>query len=405
MVDLSRVRVGGPLEPFAAGFAVELLRQGYALQPAAQQLRLLAHLSRWMAAESFGAEGLSEAVVEDFMAARRAAGYRNLVTARSLRALLTYLRGAGVTPSAVAVAVEEPVDVALERYRRYLVVERGVASETVRAYLRSVRPFLMSRLSSDGQRLDLGGLSAADVIAFVVARCPAQSGGAAKQTTTALRSLLRYLHVEGEIDRPLAGAVPSVAGWRLAGLPQGLEPDQIKRLLDSCDRETATGRRDFAIVTTLVRLGLRAGEVAALMLDDVDWRGGAIVVRGKGSRLERLPLPADVGKATAAYLRDGRPTGALDRTVFVRVKAPHRSMTSSGVTSVVAAAGRRAGLGSIRAHRLRHTVATQILRAGGSLPEVGQLLRHRQTVTTAIYAKVDREALREIARPWPGVSA
>jgi len=402
VVDLSRVRVAGPLEPFAAGFALELVRQGYTLQPAAQQLRLVAHLSRWMAVEGLDAEVLTEAVVEDFMATRRAAGYQNLVTGRSLRVLLTYLRRLAVAPAEVALAVEGPVGAALERYRRYLVFEQGVASETVRAYLRSARPFLVSRLTSDGRGLVLDGLSAADVIAFVVARCPAQSSAAAKQTTTALRSLLRYLHVEGEIDHPLAAAVPSVAGWRLAGLPKGLEPDQVQRLLGSFDRETPTGRRDFAIVTMLVRLGLRAGEVAALTLDDVDWRRGAIVVRGKGSRLERLPLPADVGEATAAYLRDGRPAGALERTVFVRVKAPHRSLTSSGLTSVVAAAGRRAGLGSVRAHRLRHTVATQTLRAGGSLPEIGQLLRHRHTVTTAIYAKVDREALREIARPWPG---
>ncbi|WP_244621984.1 site-specific integrase [Neomesorhizobium albiziae] len=178
--------------------------------------------------------------------------------------------------------------------------------------------------------------------------------------------------------------------------------DQVQRLLTSCDRGTPNGRRDFAVLTALVRLGLRAGEVAKLKLDDLDWRAGEILVRGKGSCIQRLPLPADVGEAVAAYLRYGRPRTAQGRTVFVRVRAPHNALTSAGVSQIVAAAGRRAGLGQIYAHRLRHTTASAMLRAGASLPEVGQVLRHRRALTTAIYAKVDREALRRIARPWPG---
>jgi site-specific recombinase XerD len=200
----------------------------------------------------------------------------------------------------------------------------------------------------------------------------------------------------------LAGAVPSSASWRLAGLPRALEPWQVQRLLGSCDRRTAAGRRDFAIMTVLARLGLRAGEVAGLELDDLDWRAGEIVVRGKGRRSERLPLPADVGEAIAAYLRQGRPASAQGRAVFVRVKAPHRALTTGGITQVVVSAGRRAGLGQIHAHRLRHSAATAMLRAGSSLEEIGQVLRHRAPLTTAIYAKVDRDALRQIARPWPG---
>lgn len=196
--------------------------------------------------------------------------------------------------------------------------------------------------------------------------------------------------------------MPSVASRRLAGLPKGLDPDQVRRLLASCDRRTRNGRRDFAILTTLVRLGLRAGEVAQLALDDIDWRAGEVVVRGKANCIERLPLPADVGEAVAAYLRGGRPATACGRTVFVRIKAPHRPLSACGVTQVVASAARRAGLGQIHAHRLRHTAATAMLRAGASLPEVGQLLRHRRALTTAIYAKVNHDALRTIARPWPG---
>lgn len=401
MTDLSRVLVTGPLAPFAAGFAGELAAQGYASQPAAQQLRLLAHVSRWLAGEGKDAAGLNAAAVAAFTGSRRAAGYATHVADSSLRPVLVYLRALGVVPAQEVLAPDGLVEVALARYRRYLSVERGLNAVTVRVYVDAVRPFLAGRVAGDGVGLELGNLGAGDVTAFVVARCPAQPRGAAKQTVTALRSLLVWLHVEGEIGRPLAAAVPSVAGWRLAGLPQGLEPGQVHRLLGACDRGTANGRRDFAIVTMLVRLGVRAGEVAALTLDDVDWRAGQITVRGKGNRSEQLPLPADVGDAISAYLQNARPNSISDRALFVRAKAPLGALSSTGISGVVLHAARRAGLGEIRAHRLRHTAASEMLRAGGSLPEIGQLLRHRHVLTTAIYAKVDREALREIARPWP----
>jgi len=299
-------------------------------------------------------------------------------------------------------APEGAVERLLYRYRRYLVVERGVGASTVRGYVRAVRPFLDGRVCSDGIGLDLEHLRAGDVTAFVVARCQSQSQGSAKLTVRALRSLLGFFYLEGVIDRPLAGAVPSVASWRLSGLPKGLSPAEVAGLLESCDRASVVGRRDLAMLMLLARLGVRAGEVARLELDDVDWRAGEIVVRGKGDRAERLPLPADVGETIAAYLCDGRSESAVGRAVFVRVRAPQRELTGDGVSAVVAAAARRAGLGVIYAHRLRHTVASDLLRAGSSLVEVGQVLRHRSMLTTAIYAKVDVEALRTIARSWPG---
>jgi integrase/recombinase XerD len=191
-------------------------------------------------------------------------------------------------------------------------------------------------------------------------------------------------------------------GSRLSGLPKRLEPGQVEALLASCDTSSAIGIRDLASLTVLARLGLRAAEVAGLSLEDIDWRAGELVVRGKGGRSERLPLPADVGEAIVGYLRDGRPSSAQDRAVFVRVRAPHHRLSPGGVTYVVEAAALRAGLGQIHAHRLRHTVASEMLRAGATLPEVGQVLRHRRAASSAIYAKVDREALRQIARPWPG---
>jgi len=235
MTDLSRVRVTGPLEPFAAGFAAELVRRGYASQPAAQQLRLMAHVSRWLAAEGKRAAALDAPAVEAFGISRRAAGYSNHLTGEALGPLLVYLRGLGVVPRQEVLAPVGAVEVALERYRRYLLVERGLSVITARVYVDAVRPFLAGRVSGDGLGLVLRGLDAGDVTAFVVARCPALSRGAAKQTTTALRSLLVYLHVEGQIGRPLAAAVPSVAGWRLAGLPKGLAPDHGRAPL-ACDR-------------------------------------------------------------------------------------------------------------------------------------------------------------------------
>ena len=400
MSSPSQVLVRGPLEAFAPGFADELRGLGYTPVSAVFQLQLMAHASRWLDAAGLGPDALARDVVERFVAERRAAGYTNYVTARAMAPLLGYLRAIGVAPAPLRPRPATPAERLLERFGEYLTIERGLADGTVVDYVHAVRPFL-DAIGGDGV-LDLQRIAAADVTAFVVARCPHQSRGAAKMTVTALRSLLGFLHVEGLIARSLVGAVPSAASWRLSGLPRALEPEQVRRLLDSCDRSARTGRRDLAILTMLVRLGLRAGEVAGLRLEDVDWRAGELVVVGKGRRAERLPLPVDVGEAITSYLRDGRPASAQDRSLFVRVKAPHRGLTSAGVSQVVVSAGRRAGLGPIHAHRLRHSAATQMLRAGGSLEEIGQVLRHRAALTTAIYAKVDRDALRELARPWPG---
>jgi integrase/recombinase XerD len=405
MNDLLRVRFFGPLKPFAPGFAKELSRQGYTRNSACMQMRLVAHLSRWLEGEGLlDLQTLRQVEVDRFIHSRRASGYTLQLTEKALQPILSHLRRLGAVPLPPVAAPDSPVDVLLERYRNYLTTERGLGGPTTRGYVEMIRPFLQSRISPDGLDLELD-ISAADVTAFVVARCPKLSRSPAKLTVTALRSLLGFLHIDGVITRSLAAAVPSVAGWRLAGLPKGLNVVEVRRLLISCDRRTSTGRRDYAVMMVLACLGLRAGEVAGLQLDDFDWRAGTLVVRGKGNRVERLPLPADVGDAIAAYLRRGRPADALGRAVFIRVKAPHSALTSGGVTQLVAAAASRAGLGQIFAHRLRHTLATQMLRAGSSLREVGQVLRHRRALTTAIYAKVNRDALRTVARPWPGSAA
>ena len=395
----SWARVGGPLAPYAGGFRAELERLGYTPLTAATHVRLMAHLSRWLAREGVEAAGLTPAVIEAYFAERRAAGYAGHVTARALRPLAGYLRRLGViSPPAAAVAASA-VERLLARYREYLLVERGLAGTTAELNVRMVRPFLAGRVQETDTGVDLGYLTAGEVAALVVAQSR-QRPKSVKRMVTALRSLSGFLHAEGLISQPLA--VPSPAGWTQAGLPRALEGDQVAALLACCDPLTRTGRRDLAILTLLARLGLRAGEVAALRLDDIDWRRGEITVRGKGNRHDRLPLPADVGQRIVAYLHDGRPQAAQGRTVFVRAQAPYRPLTSNAVTTVVACAGRRAGLGLIGAHRLRHSAATAMLRSGGSLSEIGQTLRHARPLTTAIYAKVDVGALRQLARPWPG---
>ncbi len=395
----SWAEVGGPLAPYAGGFRTELERLGYTPLTAATHVRLMAHLSRWLAREGVEAPGLTPAVIEAYFAERRAAGYAGHVTGRALLPLAGYLRRLGVIPPPAPAVAASAVERLLARYREYLLVERGLAGTTAELNVRIVRPFLAGWVQETDAGVDLAHLSAGEVAAFVVTQSR-QRPRSVKRMVTALRSLFGFLQLEGLVSQPLA--VPSPAGWSQAGLPKALDGDQVAALLASCDPRTRTGRRDLAILTLLARLGLRAGEVAALRLDDIDWRRGEITVRGKGNRHDRLPLPADVGQRIVAYLHDGRPQAAQGRTVFVRAQAPYRPLTSNAVTTVVACSGRRAGLGLIGAHRLRHSAATAMLRAGGSLTEIGQTLRHARPLTTAIYAKVDVGALRQLARPWPG---
>ena len=403
LIDLSRVRVSGPLAGLAPGFTDHLIQRGYRPKPARKQIWLLNHLSNWLACEGLGVEELGAKEVERFQRDRYAAGYRFLPSIRAMQPILNYLRGLGIATVVSSLPATGVLEAAIEKYRSYLTVERGIQNETACRYIDLMRPFLQTRVLPDALGLDFRSLKAADVISFVVTTCRRLNPGTAGLAVTALRSLLGFLHVDGAINRSLVSAVPTIPGRRLTGLPKGLAPDQVQRLLASCNTTARSGCRDFAVLTMLVRLGLRAGEVAKLQLDDIDWRAGEIVIaQGKGNRTERLPLPADVGEALAAYLRHGRPVNAQGRTIFIGAVAPHHPLTRAAVSVIVARAAERCGLGRIHAHRLRHTAATLMLRGGASLPEIGQLLRHRNTITTAIYAKVDRDALRSIARPWPG---
>jgi integrase/recombinase XerD len=395
-------RVQGPLAPYAAGFVVELVKRGYGPRSVRGQLELMAHLSRWLAEQDLESGALTQEAAERFLAVRRARGV-SLRSWRALGPLVVYLRGLGVVPERGA-AADTPVERLLADYRDYLLRERGLRAGSVAHCERVARLFLAER---SGPLEDaLRQLTAGEVTGFVVARCaPGRcSGSAAKILTSGLRSLLRYLHVAGLTTIPLAQAVPRAAGWRLSSLPRALEAEQVARLLESCDRATVNGRRDRAILSLLSRLGLRCCEVAGLCLDDIDWRAGEVTIRGKGSAPERLPLPNDVGEALAAYLRDGRPASVGFREVFVTAKAPRRPLSPTGVTHVVGSACKRAGMEPVGAHRLRHTLASDLLRAGTPLAQIAPILRHATVATTAIYAKVDREALRMLARPWPVVA-
>jgi integrase/recombinase XerD len=397
-------RVGGSLQPFASGFLVELLEQGYGWTAVAARLRLMAEVSSWLAARGLEPRELTPSLVEEFLEAARVSGRgKPWCSPTSERQLLAYLRGLGVVPPAAAVLASDPAERLVAGFVAYLVRERGLAvgTNTVYEYERTARLFLSGRVDPDGGGLER--LTAGEVTGFVLAECRRRSVRMARALVTSLRGLLRFLYLEGLTASDLTAAVPSVAGWRGASLPRVLPLQQVVRLLASCDRTTAVGRRDLAILTVLSRLGLRAGEVAALELRDVDWRAGEIVVRGKGDRHERLPLPADVGDALVDYLRHGRPRRE-DPHLFLRARAPFGPLTGGdgAIGMLVRSACKRAGLPPVGVHRLRHTLASQALRAGAPLEEIASLLRHRRHATTALYAKVDLIGLRELARPWPG---
>jgi site-specific recombinase XerD len=401
MKQATVVMMAGPLEPYADGFAKVLADRGYKPLTVQGQLRLMARASRWLAAQHLAVKDLTDGRVEEFLALRRSDGYRDLLSPKAMAPLLDHLRTLGVVTRPDP-GTPTPLEAFIEGYRLFLVGERGLAASTVTSYLHVARLFVGQRCEV-GQ-FDFSQLSGAEVIDFVVRESRGRSVGSTQYVICGLRALLRFLFVDGRIAQELASAVPTAPGWRLTWLPRSVDSVTVRRLLRSCDRRTNTGRRDFAVLILLVRLGMRRGEVAALGLGDIDWRAGELVIRGKGRREERMPLPADVGEALAGWLRRGRPRLSCPN-VFTRVHAPLGPLSPAGVSNVVKAASERAGLSGLNAHRLRHTAATQMLRAGANLTEVGQVLRQRSLLTTAIYAKVDLDALRTVAQPWPGAQA
>lgn len=389
----------GLLEEFTAGYRAFLEVRGFASVSIRHRMSQWCALGRWLAAEGLGPWDLTDAVAGRHLVVRRSAGRVAWVSARCLTLPLSYLRSIDAAPSETRSRENARTDGVLGAYRRYLRDERGLAAETQRAYLRIADVFCQSVSTGGG---GLGEVSAEDVSGFVVAACGAGSVASAKKTVTALSSLLRYLFVAGVTAEPLCAALPRVAGRAASSRGVDLDADAVGRLLAECDLSRPSGARDRAVITVLARLGLRAGEVAALGLGDVDWHRGEVVIRGKGARLEPVPLPPDVGQVVVAYLRGRPPAPPGCRSVFLRLTPPAGPLTPGAVSLVVRRTARRAGLPAIGSHRLRHFVATATLRGGAPLPEVAELLRQRGLEVTARYARVDPAALRELARPWPG---
>lgn len=362
---------------------------------------MFADLSGWLDEEGLGAGELSSERVAAFLTSRRREGLARFVSPVGMGTLLGYLRAAGAIPKASRPTPVGPTEVVLERYWRFLVEDRGLADAVVAQYETGAR--LFADFAAERGR-GLAEVNAADVSAFVARHSARPVKLAMPELATILRGFLRFMYVEGITMLPLAQAVPAVASWRATALPKALPAGVPERLLASCDRRTAGGRRDYAMLMLLARLGLRCSEIVAMRLEDVDWRAGEVVIHGKGRRDERLPLPAEVGDAVVGYLRLGRPRTEC-RAVFLRTLAPLVGLGRASVTHAVYVACDRAGVPRASAHRLRHTLATDLLRAGSSLGEIGQVLRHRSISTTALYAKVDHHALATLARPWPGARA
>ncbi|WP_327093609.1 tyrosine-type recombinase/integrase [Nocardia vinacea] len=356
-------------------------------------LQIIGDLGRWMIEQDVTAEQLTAKSLEEF---RRVCceAMRHPPTAKSLNPLIDFLKSEGLLTDPPVVL--DPLDPLIGEYRAWLVSDRGLAATTIVRYESLARRFLAEACPSGPGELD-----GADIVAFLLAESPRVSVGAIKGRVAELRSLLKFLYLRGLLPHPLTSAVPPVAGWHDTGIPKSITAGQVQRLLDTCDRDDPVQIRDYAILTMIARLGLRSIEVARLEVGDIDWRGGRIILRGKASREDAMPMPFDVGEAISAYLTAVRPTTTL-RPVFVTCKAPLRGIRADLVSDVTRRACDRAGLPRVGAHRLRHSLATEMLRRGVPLVDISQVLRHRDLATTAIYAKVDLSTLRDIAAEWPG---
>ena len=393
----------GPLAAHLISFANAIGAQGYRAQSMQQQVRIAACFSRWLKQSGVGLKDICDDHAIRYLRYRARHVKPFPADRAALRHLIDLLRSEGVIPGEnIAARSVLPTEICAQEYAEYLRDAQALAEATIIHYVPFVRDFL-HHCFGDG-KVTLSRLRAADVVSFVQLRARRLHLRHAKLMTTALRSFLRYVRYRGDIAPDLAAAVPAVANWSMQSIPRAISAEQTRQLLASVNRQTAVGRRDYAILLLLARLGLRAGEVAFLELDDIDWRSGQLSVRGKGGQRNELPLPADVGKAIAAYLQHGRPR-SNSRRVFLRVKAPITGFRrSNGVITLVRHSLQRAGIDAptMGAHQFRHGLATQMLSHGASLSEIGEVLGHRHPQTTTIYARVNIKALRTLAVPWPG---
>lgn len=393
----------GPLAGYIGPFAESLSKQGYALDSIHRQVLLATCFCRWLKQKGAGVRSICSEHPVRYLRYRARHVRPCRGDAAALRHLIDFLRREGVIPAEKTSARRlTPVERCAQAFEQYLLEVRALAHATIINYVPFIHSFLEGRFGHG--RVALSRVCAGDVVGFVQRQAPRLHLKRAKLMTTALRSFLRYARYLGEVTLDLAAAVPIVANWSMTAIPRAISADHVRQLLASIDRRTALGRRDYAVLLLLARLGLRSSEVALLELDDIDWKTGRLYVHSKGAQRLELPLPTEVGKAIVAYLRDGRPL-STSRRLFLRAKAPIRGLQgASGVGSIVRHSLKRAGINAptTGAHQFRHGLATEMLRQGASLGEIGELLGHRHPQTTKIYAKVDLEALRTLALPWPG---
>lgn len=388
----------GPLRDHLDQFIKHLQERGYPEEGIQKRFIVVNTLSRWLSLKQIPLSGLSHERIEEFIGFHKYC--RRYQTLRDARELIDFLRTAGTIPKPKLAAIQCPMERILKGYSDYLSGDRGLQAASVRRQVYYGRMFLSETFESGVPKFSK--LSAREVSQFITRHSGDNGAAETAHMVLAVRSFLKFLQMKGKIHEDLAAAFPKPARWRETTLPLSIRPEQVQALLRSCDRKTKIGIRDFAILTLLSRLGIRGIEAMNLRLDDIHWNEGEITIRGKGKE-SRLPLPKDVGSALADYLKNGRPQSP-HRAVFLSVFAPYGPIKrTSSIGGVVRFAMKRAGVEAARngSHLLRHTLANECLRRGATLSEIGDLLRHEHLGTTALYAKVDFERLRELAMPWP----
>lgn len=398
--DLQRLQVG-PIGPHLQSFAALVSQQGYCSVNGWLKIRLVAKLSRWLHQRRIPLNELNEARIAVFLNARWQHLARHSGDQITMTLLLRHLRQAKVV-APPPLTNGSDLELMILEYQGFLLSERSLMPSTTGRYLEVAHRFL-SRRFPDG-KLYLKKLQARDVTDFVLHDTSHRGRRSAQLMATVLRSFLSFLLQKGRIATNLAAVVPSIPNQRLAGVPRYLEAREVEMVLRSCDLRRKIGKRDYAIFLLLARLGLRANEVVQLTLDDIDWRAGELLIRGKGARVDRLPLLQEVGQALSDYLKNARPICST-RRLFIQCRAPLEGFAGPGcVSNLVRWALLRLHLcpRNRGAHVLRHSLATVMLRNGASLAQIGQVLRHQLPQSTEIYAKVDFHALRALALPWPG---
>lgn len=391
----------GPFRDCVDLYADRLRKDGYSKHTAAGSMTIIVEFIGWLSEGQFDCADIDEQLASRFLEVRVRRHPLRDGDPAAIRRLLSALREARIIAPALPRALD-PTEQILEDFHAYLTQRHGLSPRSCEAYVKFIRPFL--RDLAIARRDQFARLTPADVLGYVERRARDASAATAVAMCSRLRSFLRYLHVQGLVANDLAACVPSIRKWRLTGLPTCLSAAQLQQVFQSCDPSTAAGRRDHPVLLLLARLGLRAQEVATLTLDDIDWHSGQLRIQGKGRQRTIMPLPPDVGAAIAAYLREGRPP-TDSRAVFLQAYAGHAACSTHGISDIARRALKRAGIDGLAhhgSHVLRHTLATELLRSGATLTQIGQVLRHRDRATTCIYAKVDLASLRTLCLPWPG---